>query len=211
METLTKKRPKRKRKTREQQATYPSGKKKKGNGGIVFLLLCGMVLLLYMLSKKTSNEVSEPNQVIPSNTRQKKGNTLLFDEVVKRNSDGSYSLHPKRSEKLHRDTVNLESSEQYALKAKYNKNYPCLSCPFKDSIFLYQGEVWKYGTTINGEIGRYGNSLNAQSLYYVGQFTGTIEQCLKWERKKIIRYPLLLENLKRENPIARPPGNPNDN
>jgi hypothetical protein len=210
LEILTEKRTATSQKVGKHQV-YPSGKKKNSKGGFSFVLLCGLVLLLYMLVNSLSSTEQDVNQVIPEDTRQKKQNTLLFKEVVKQNTDGSYSLQPKRSKKLHRDTVNLESSEQYVLKAKYNKNYPCLSCPFMDSIFLYQGEVWKYGTTINGEIRRYGNSLNAQSLYYVGQFTGTIEECLKWERKKIIRYPLLPENLKRFDPIARPPGNPNDN
>lgn len=207
METLTEKRTT----TSQKQATYPNGKKKGGNGGIGFILLCGFVLSMYMLYKTPSDTANEPNQEIPNDTRQKKQNTLLFEEVVKRNSDGSYRLDPKRSEKLHRDTVNLESSEQYVLKAIISKNYPCLSCPFSDSIFLYQGEVWKYGTTINGEVGRYGNSLNAQSLNYYVQFRGTIEKCLKQERIKIFHYSLLPENLKRFEPIARPPGNPNDN
>jgi hypothetical protein len=211
LETLKEKRTATSQKVGKHQAIYPSGKKKGGNSRIIFILLCGLVFSLYMLSKTPSNGAKEPNQAIPNDVRQKKQNTLLFEEVVKRNIDGSYRLHPKRSEKLHRDTVNLESSEQYALKATTSKYYPCLSCSFRDSIFLYQNEVWKYGTTINGQVGRYGNSLYVQSLYYVAQYRGTIEECLKWERKKIIRYPLLPENLKRKNPIARPPGNPNDN
>jgi hypothetical protein len=208
---LTENQPKTRQKVSENKGSHPNNPKQGGSGGILFILLCGMALSLYMLSKPPSDTESEPNQVIPTDGRHKKSNTLLFEEVVNYNDDGSYSLHPNRSEKLHRDTVNLESSEQYVLKATKSKFYPCLSCPFRDSIFLYPGEVWKYGTTINGQVGRYGNSLYLQSLSYTVQFRGTIEECLKWERKKIIRYPLLPENIKRKNPIARPPGNPNDN
>ena len=75
---------------------------------------------------------------------------------------------------------------------------------------MYKNELWKYGVTINGEVGRYGTQLLEQGLLYNRQYSGTIEQCMIEERKKIIGYPLLLENLKRKQPIARPPGNPKD-
>ena len=211
MEVVTQKPPKRQRKRNNERIEKPPKKPQGFSQFIGFILAFGLVISLYLLLKSPSTmEEQHTQQEIPTD-KPKKQNTLTFDEVVKRNNDGSYSLDPKREEKLQRDIQNLESSEQYVLKATKNKYYPCLSCPFRDSIFLYYGEVWKYGTTINGQVGRYGKSLHSQFLYYEVEFRGTIEECLKQERIKIIRYPLLPENLKRKNPIARPPGNPNDN
>lgn len=213
MEVITQSPPKRQRKPRKKTVNYPQKgqKEKQGCSSLVgFILIFGLITSLYLLFKTPSATEHHTEQAIPLDI-PKKQNTLEFDEVIIRNPDGTYRLHPKRSEKLHRDTLNLESSEQYALRATTSKYYPCLSCPYRDSIFLYTNEVWKYGTTINGQNKRYGNSLYAQSLFYEVEFRGTIDECLKQERIKIIRYPLLPENIKRKNPIARPPGNPNDN
>ncbi len=212
MEVITPSPLKQKRQSKKETVNYSQKgqKEKQGCSPLIgFILVFGFVVSVYMLLQ-TPSAAEHPTQAIRSD-QPKKQNTLEFEEVIIRNPDGTYRLHPKRSEKLHRDTLNLESSEQYALRATTNKYYPCLSCPYRDSIFLYTNEVWKYGTTINGRNKRYGNSLNAQFLYYEVQFRGTIDQCLKQERIKIIRYPLLPENIKRKNPIARPPGNPNDN
>lgn len=210
LEVITQSPPKRKRKTNNQTVHYPP-KEKRGCSPLVGLLVFGLAVSLYILLQSPSTTEEQHLQQTISTDKSKKQNTLEFDEVVIQNPDGTYRLHPKRSEKLHRDTLNLESSEQYVIKAIKSKYYPCLSCPYRDLIFLYSGEVWKYGTTINGKRKRYGNSLTSQDLYYEVQFRGTIAECLKQERIKIIRYPILPENLKRKNRIGRPPGNPNDN
>ncbi len=150
------------------------------------------------------------NDIEPDEPKQRKPRTLTFDEVVQKDINGKYQLHPNRLRKLRRDIENLNNAEQYALKAKSNGWFSCLSCPYRDSIYLYKNEIWKYGVTINGEVGRYRNRLKIKGLQYKTQYTGTIEQCMIEERKKIIKYPLLRENLQRKKPIARPPGNPKD-
>ena len=68
--------------------------------------------------------------------------------------------------------------------------YPCYSCVASKTIFLNKGETWKYGMTTKGKNGRYGNKLEPLNLLYIVQFKGTIEQCLKEERRKIYRIRL---------------------
>lgn len=134
---------------------------------------------------------------------------LIFDEL------GNPSLSPKREGKLKRELDNLHKAEQYALLARDNGYYPCLSCKASgvDSIqiFLFRGEVWKYGTTTKGERGRYRKTLSSQNLIYLRQFVGTLPECLKQEKIKIYQYPLLPECLKRNFHLIRPPGNKQDN
>jgi len=134
---------------------------------------------------------------------------IEFDEL------GNPRLTPKRESKLKRELDNLDEAEQYALLARDNGYYPCLSCLASgvDSmkIFLFRGEVWKYGTTTKGEIGRYRNTLASQKLIYFRQFVGTLPACLKQEKVKIYQYPLLPESLKRNFHLIRPPGNKQDN
>jgi hypothetical protein len=134
---------------------------------------------------------------------------LIFDEL------GNPSLSPKREGKLKRELDNLDEAEQYALLARDNGYYPCLSCKASgvDSIqiFLFRGEVWKYGTTTKGEAGRYRKTLVVKKLRYVPQHVGTLTDCLKQEKIKIYQYPLLPECLKRNFYLIRPPGNKQDN
>jgi hypothetical protein len=80
---LTENQPKTRRKVSENKGSHPDNQKQGGNGRILFVLLCGVALSLYMLSKPPSDAENEPNQVIPTDGRQKKSNTLLFEEVVK--------------------------------------------------------------------------------------------------------------------------------
>lgn len=44
-------------------------------------------------------------------------------------------------------------------------------------------------------------------MIYLVQYKGSIQECLKQEKTKIFNYATLPENLKRETPIIRPPGN----
>ncbi len=165
------------------------------------IIALGLFAIMNLINESSTDNHQE---------RQRKPRTLTFEEVVQKDINGNYQLHPNRLRKLRRDIENLNDAEQYVLKVRFNGWFPCLSCPYRDSIFLYKNELWKYGVTINGEVGRYGTQLLEQGLLYNRQYSGTIEQCMIEERKKIIGYPLLLENLKRKQPIARPPGNPKD-
>lgn len=54
------------------------------------------------------------------------------------------------------------------------------------------------------------NFSEATELVHIVQFRGTLHECLKEEKKKIYMYPLLPENLAREEELRliRPPYNP---
>ena len=129
---------------------------------------------------------------------------IEFDE------NGIPRLAGWREKKLTKELEDLDGAEQYVLTAGKNGWYLCFSCPDTTHIYLYLGEVWKYGTTTKGQKGRYGKSLKGQYLDYTIQFEGTLEACLKEEKRKIYGYAVLPENIKRSKPIIRPPGNKKD-
>ena len=123
----------------------------------------------------------------------------------------SKELDPQRAAKLQKELEELENAEQYVLLASQNTWYPCFPCTGKKRIFLLRGQVWKYGVTRKGEAGRYGKSLAQQNLIYVRQYQGPWQECLKQEKIKIYNYAVHPENLAREQPLIRPPGNKQDN
>jgi hypothetical protein len=120
--------------------------------------------------------------------------------------DGKPKLAPWRQEKLEEELESLDDAEQYVLIASQKGYYLCYSCP-KSNIYLNVGEIWKYGVTTKGQSGRYPNGFPDNRLRYFVEFSGSIQECLKQEKLKIYNYALLSENLKRQNPIIRPPGN----
>lgn len=100
----------------------------------------------------------------------------------------------------------LDFCVQYALITTEAGYYPCYGCS-SGQIYLYSGEVWKYGKTCNGEKGRYSNGLPFPNLKFVVQLEGTETMCLIEEKRKIYAYPALPECLKRNIKLLRPPGN----
>lgn len=129
---------------------------------------------------------------------------------IEQDEAGQIKLAEWRILKLNKELDDLNSAEQYALLAKRTGYFPCFSCPDAERIRLQRGQVWKYGATTKGEWGRYSKTLQSKNLLYVIQFTGTLEQCLMEEKRKIYNYALLPENLQRPLPLMRPPGNKRD-
>jgi hypothetical protein len=127
--------------------------------------------------------------------------------------DGVPKLHPKREKKLEKEIREIEDAEQYVLLALTEGWYPCFICP-TSTVYLYPGNVWKYGVTRKGEKIRYGTdyALN-NKLSYVIEFRGHYAACLIVEKTKIYNYPLLPENIVRPEALrlAYPPGNKQDN
>jgi len=134
---------------------------------------------------------------------------VQWEEVdfLDQDEEGNPILSEERQQKLDKALQELEEAEQYALLASKNGYYPCFSCPDSSQIFLYLGEVWRYGITTKGESGRYGNTLSSQYLVYIVQFQGDLTACKKQELLKIYNYAKLPENLKRSRPLIRSPGN----
>lgn len=129
------------------------------------------------------------------------------------NEDGEEVLSPERQAKLDRELEEFDQSIQYALVTTIDAYYPCFSCPDgSPTIFLYENEIWKYGSTRKGEAGRYSsNNYGAPNLRFVGQFYGNEMECRKREKIMIYNYPLLPEAKKSELRLFRPPGNRIDN
>ncbi len=123
--------------------------------------------------------------------------------------DGSATLHPEREAELQKAIDEINKAEQYALHATADGYFPCYSCPDgKTTIFLYIGNVWRYGSTKLGEKGRYPDgNYGADDLIYVVEFTGNIAECEAMEKTKIFNYPLLPEARNRSFILPRPPGN----
>ncbi len=120
---------------------------------------------------------------------------------------GEPKLAPWRQDDLDKELKQLHEAEQYALVATINGPFPCYNCKNSSIIFLHEGEIWKYGSTTKGEKGRYPGGLPFHGLIYVIEYKGHILECLEQEKIKIYSYPLLPENLKRDVPLIRPPGN----
>jgi hypothetical protein len=137
--------------------------------------------------------------------------TFGFRHFLEYDSNGDAQLAPWRKAKLQEELQQLNQAEQYALKATRPGYFPCFSCVGKDSIFLHVNQVWKYGITRYNQQIRYANLLQGKNLRYEIQFTGSLEACLKEEKRKIYFYAILPENLSRPTPLIRPPGNKQDN
>lgn len=135
-----------------------------------------------------------------------------FEKFTEVDKNGKFQISKKRLEKLHKDSIKFEKAQQYVLYAAQTGWYECFSCRDTTHIYLYAGEVWKYGYTINGAEIRYSQEMRKKFTYFA-QFIGDVKQCMFEERKRIVAYPLLPENLKRsvEKRLGRPPANPKDN
>ena len=135
---------------------------------------------------------------------------LVSKIFIEYDDEGVPQLATWRTEKLQKELDDLGEAEQYALKAIRPGYFPCYSCRVSglDSshIFLIANQIWRYGMTTKGQEGRY-RDLARRNLYYEIQFTGTIGECLKEERRKIYEYAIHPENISREKPLIRPPGN----
>lgn len=135
---------------------------------------------------------------------------MALKPFIEFDKDGTPRLANWRKHKMEKEIKDMEEAEQYVLVAEINGLYPCYSCPNAAIIHLTKGEIWKYGITTKGKSGRYGNMLEGLNLKYIPEFKGTLEACLKEERRKIYHYAVMPENLVRPIPLIRPPGNKKD-
>lgn len=163
----------------------------------------GPFVLLFLLSLLVIGVVAG-NKILAG--KEKENPPTVIDE------DGNVKLSPERQAKLEKELEEIDNAQQYVLIATAPGYYPCYSCPDgSTTIFLYPGEVFRYGVTRKGEKLRYpGGDYGATNLLYIVQFEGDYAQCLKEEKIKIYNYPLLPEAQKRELKLPRPPGNAND-
>lgn len=139
------------------------------------------------------------------------GGILLFAykgvEFIEFDKDGNPKISEVREQRLERELEELNNSEQYALRVVVSGYYQCYNCGTNASLYMYTNEVWKYGVTTKQQEGRYPDGFPEEGLYYDIQFRGTYQACLEEEKRKLFQYAILPENLKRNPPIIRPPGN----
>jgi hypothetical protein len=127
-------------------------------------------------------------------------------DFLNQDADGNFQLSPQRQQELEKRLKRIKRASQYVLRAVNDGYYPCYNCRHDSRIFLYKGEVWKYGVTYAER--RYRNSwLERMNLIYQTEYRGTVEECLIQEANKIYNYAILPENVKRATPLIRPPGN----
>ena len=137
-----------------------------------------------------------------------------WEDVVKELPDGSFELTREHQESIDDriDRIN-NKAELYVLRALSNGYYFCPLCPEEATngngqFFLYQGEVYKYGQTINPSDRYSKTELARWNLEYIELLVSDLTTVTTAETILMGAYPLLPENLKR--PIARrltvPPG-----
>jgi len=156
-------------------------------------------------------------KIIPKK-KEKKFNFFVILLILSTLSFGTYEFLKFREKKKLKEIENIkskaekakfnnnESCKTYSLRTRKNGYYPCYNCVNMDSIFLFSNEVWKYGKTCIGEDKRYTN-LEELNLRFYTEFIGTEKECLIREKELIYSYPTLLECLKRDFYLIRPPGN----
>lgn len=143
-----------------------------------------------------------------------------FSDFAHKKPDGTYELKEERKYQLNDKVKRMrEQAETYYLLASTNGYYQCLHCP-NGVFYLYQEEIWKIGTTIQGKENRYKTKyLDRMGLRYKVIYRGTLQKAQELEVIEIGRYPLKKENLQRPDKpqgqfirykLARPPGQNSD-
>lgn len=132
-------------------------------------------------------------------------------DFLKIGKDGKIGLTKDRTQKIEQLEKEVNNCIVYLLRAVEDGYYPCESCVATTRIFLLEDEIWYIGSTRKEKEGRYkGNYFEKFDVYFEEVFRGRLDKCILEERRRIINYATLPENLKRNEPLIRPPGNSND-
>lgn len=129
-----------------------------------------------------------------------------FKEVIEYDEDGNPRLTPAREEEIKRAKDKLDEAELYVLLSLYDQYIECLLCP-SGRIWIKEGEIAKIGTTINTSSRYVKAYYRKHRVEYIMYFRGPIDVVLKKEIDELGNYPLLPENLAREQPLLFPPLN----
>jgi hypothetical protein len=124
-----------------------------------------------------------------------------------------YSLSEERLLKRDKEIDRIRAKDQdfkkcmqYALVVAKEGWFSCYQGNQKQ-IYMYIGEIWKYGKTCLDLSDRYPDGLPDPFLVFQPQFYGSEQECLIEEKEKIYAYSSLPECLKRQIKLLRPPGN----
>lgn len=133
-----------------------------------------------------------------------------YEKTIKKNELGEIiSISTQQKAKFLADSLKLTQCVQYALLAKSGAWYE--KCDGSGKVFLYRGEVWKYGVTCkkNPENRYPSNFYISNNVLLDIQFKGTRLACEIEEKRKLYAYPAHPENLKRKlsEKLILPPRN----
>ena len=202
---------------------YPQPTKEK-RGTLFPWILISVLLFCYFsddidfrLSRKSSLEedlITEEDleqQEEQKKLRERKKTMRLEDFIVKKR--GKWQLTDARKKKLREDQQRFDNAEVYALIAQSDGDRECPVCIIqydKPMIYLLEGEIYKYGVSVRKKK-RYTPAYYREiKCEYTVLFEGSYTEALKKEKELIFHYPLLPENLKRAEPLVRPPNNLSD-
>lgn len=142
-----------------------------------------------------------------------------WQEATRKNPDGSHSLSEEWEESIDRKKDKIENQELYKLVAAEDGIYLCKHCP-TGRFYLYEGEVYRYGTTGNGEKERgYTKKWKADNKLEFDHILYGDEATVKMKQAEFIGiYALHPENMRRPLPgtpeaknywfrLSLPPGN----
>ena len=111
----------------------------------------------------------------------------------------------KRAKEFERKVT--KECQQYRLIARIPKFYSCFTCK-TDKIFLQPGETWRIGVTCDRLVRYSQKFLKRNSLDYVVEYEGDMTTAYIIEKKKLILYLEMPENLKRgKDALLLSPGN----
>lgn len=97
-------------------------------------------------------------------------------------------------------------SVQFPWYIKFVLYIECLLCP-GGRLWIKEGEIAKIGTTVN-TTSRYDKAFyKKHGVEYITYIRGSIDLVLKTEIELLGKYPLMPENLVREQPLLFPPLN----
>lgn len=144
---------------------------------------------------------------------RKRRRKLSLEDYIEKEG-GIFVLTEARKRKLKKHLENYEEAQTYALVARSDGERECPICFAqygKTHLYILKGEVLKYGVSLRGS-NRYNPAFYKKiDCDYFVVHRGDYTSCLKKEKEFIFHYPILPENLKRKQPLVRPPMNLNDN
>lgn len=184
-----------------------------------------LIIICMNTARSNSPNRDSPLSVIPGGREKKKPNRLFpilllilisgiviilgqrgFKDVVEYDEDGNPRLTPERQTEIEQAKDKLDEAEVYLLLATYDHYIECLLCPGR-RLWIKEGEIAKIGTTVN-TTSRYKQAYyKKHGVEYIMYLRGSIDLVLKTEIDLLGNYPLLVENLAREEPLLFPPLN----
>ena len=129
-----------------------------------------------------------------------------FKDVTEYDEEGNPRLTPEREAEIEKAKNKLDEAEVYILLALYDHYIECKLCP-DGRAWIKEGEIAKIGTSVN-TTSRYNQAYyKKHGVEYITYLRGSVHLVLKTEINLLGRYPLMPENLARQEPLLYPPLN----